>query len=83
MAPGKVCGFLANDRYPVEFLMSNSTITHEMGGACLGKFGADFTLAIPATARVGRAACVAVPCASSVPDRSTQIPKVARRKMLG
>lgn len=63
--------------------MSNSTITHGMGGACLGKFGADFTFAISATERVGRATCVAMPCASSVADRSTQIPKVARHRMLG
>ena len=46
MAPGKVGGILATDRCPVEFLMSNLTITQRMGGTYLRKFGADFIFGI-------------------------------------
>ena len=38
MAPGKVGGILANDRYPVEFPMNNLTITQRTGGTYLRKF---------------------------------------------
>lgn len=76
MAPGKVGGILANDRYPLEFLMSNLTITQRMGGAYLRKFGkgekARCTWMAAGTsplARFERLTCLTTPCASSV-DKS-------------
>lgn len=62
MAPGKVRGILANDRYPVGFLMSNLTITQKMGGTYLRIF------VILTMARFERLTCLATRCASSVDE---------------
>jgi hypothetical protein len=70
VASGKVRDILANDRYPVGFLMSNLTITQRMGGTYLRKFGTDFIFifVILTMARFERLTCLATPCASSVDE---------------